>query len=155
MPSNEFQFGSGTDYTIHLWVYPTAFTDYQHLFNTGVYNANQVSVRLNPSGKIEVFCGNGAVFFITGSSSLSTNTWAHIAVTRSGTTTRVFLNGTQDVSSTTTYSVDAGNAYIGHLNNSGSNVFPCLGYLDDVEVYKAKAVWTSNFTPRTYANPNS
>ena len=79
------------------------------------------------------------------------NTWYHVAVTRSGSSFKVFLNGTQVG---TTYT-QAGTLYAGTLNYIGSLNYTAVsgtpfrqmnGYIDDVRITKGVARYTANFT---------
>jgi hypothetical protein len=82
------------------------------------------------------------------------NNWNHIAITRSGNSVRMFLNGTQQGSTYTTsasYGSASSNFIIG-VNNDGTG--PLNGYIDDLRITNGYARYTSNFTPPTAAFPN-
>lgn len=84
----------------------------------------------------------------------STGTWYHLALTWDGSTYRVFLNGTLDMSvSSATGLYSSSGMYIGTWGN-GLNDFN--GYIDEFRVVNGTAVWTSNFTPPTvsYTDPD-
>ena len=80
----------------------------------------------------------------------TTGTWTHIAITRSGTTARMFYDGTQVASATTAHDFVDAAFYIGQ--DGGSNAF--IGYIDDLRITKGYARYTANFTPPTAAFPN-
>jgi hypothetical protein len=87
---------------------------------------------------------------ITSSETLSANTWYHIALCRSETSTKLFLNGTQ-VGSTYSDShnyVDSGQTYLGR--SSFGDEFPTNGFIDEIRFSKM-ARYTSNFTAPTAA----
>jgi len=70
----------------------------------------------------------------------------HIAVTRLGTSLRIFINGTQ-LSSTVTNSTNWGAiTRIGAIDSGGSQNF--LGYIDDLRITRF-ARYTANFTAPT------
>ena len=77
------------------------------------------------------------------------NTWHHIALSRSGTSTRLFLDGVQ-VGSTYT---DSNNYLVGAsrpiFGASGFNTADVnyLGYIDDFRITRGYARYTSTFTP--------
>jgi hypothetical protein len=86
---------------------------------------------------------NGNFLGNTGSNILSPNTWHHIAYTRSGTTGRVFVDGTlrltvTDSKSYTGYVQD----HLAALNRS----LPFGMYFQDIRFYVGTAKYTSNFT---------
>jgi hypothetical protein len=73
--------------------------------------------------------------------------WHHIAITRTGTSFRVFFDGVQQGSSPYTDSTNyngAGTLRIG----SGANG-ELQGYLSNVRILKGTALYTANFTPPT------
>jgi hypothetical protein len=80
------------------------------------------------------------------------NTWYHIAVSRSGTNTRLFVNGTQEgstYSDSTNYLTNTTEMRIGQNFDAG---FPdnVNGYLDEIRVSNT-ARYTTTFTPATTA----
>ena len=143
VPSNAaFTFGTG-DFTIEMFVYPTtsqpAFSRY---FGTGV-STGDIVVDQQSSGTTPTINDNSTVF-ITSSIALTLNAWNHLAVTRSGTSLKMFVNGV--VSGTATNSTNftcSGNAIIG--KNNSSAVYN-TGYFSNVRVVKGVAVYTNNFT---------
>jgi len=82
---------------------------------------------------------------------LSANTWYHIAVTRSGSTFRSFVNGVVDRTFTSSSAIytDATIPYnIGRVAYL-SGTFFFNGYMDDYRVTKGYARYTAAFTPPT------
>jgi hypothetical protein len=85
---------------------------------------------------------------ITGTSALPlNNTWYHIAVSRSGTSTKMFVNGTQVGSTwTDTTNYIAAPLYLGARYDGA---IPFHGYIDDVRISKGIARYTTTFTAPT------
>ncbi|MDP6583130.1 MAG: LamG domain-containing protein [Anaerolineales bacterium] len=83
---------------------------------------------------------------------LSNNTWYHAAVTRQGSTWRMFLNGSLEDSMTLNSNVtDSGSTTrLGCVGPSNTNYLN--GYIDDFRITKGLARYTSNFTPPTSAH---
>jgi hypothetical protein len=86
--------------------------------------------------------------------SLSVNTWYHLAITRSGTTIRFFVDGVQKGTNkflTGTIHNCSDAVRIGTLSANGavltSNTIDA--YLDEVRISVGTPRWTSNFTPET------
>jgi hypothetical protein len=107
--------------------------------------------------------GNAIQFYFNGPQLLNysytvsnlLNTWTHVAITRSGTTVRMFLNGTLVASGTSSASPDLSGLGLGkQLNNSIYHGY-FNGYIDEFRVTKGVARYTANFTPATSAFPNS
>jgi hypothetical protein len=99
--------------------------------------------------------GNAAIPIVMSASSISTLTWYHVAVTYDGTTTRLFVNGTSQSTSTntpvrpTTYNL----TYVGYITSADASYFN--GYIDDLRVTQGLARYTQNFTPPTAPLPTS
>ena len=137
------------DFTLDLWFYlnSTAGTisiiDFRPGGTNGLYpliyiSSNTIRFYVNSADRI------------TGSTSLQTGRWYHLALTRSGTSTKLFINGTKEGSTYTDsndYIVGTGNRPIVCADcNGGSNL---NGYIDEFRLSKGIARWTSDFTPPT------
>jgi hypothetical protein len=148
--SAAFAFGTG-DYTIEFQIYPTAPGNGQYLYDsrpqlgTGQYPV----IYMSSSANIVVEINETTV--ITGTAPTA-NTWTHIAVCRSGTSTRLFLNGTQ-AGSTFTGSNNLVNGTnrpaICQFGNNIANPNGLIGYMDEIRVTKGVARYTANFTAPT------
>jgi hypothetical protein len=144
------------DFTIEMWVYPSRITSYQVLFDTsaaGSAGANMTEFWINNSGYVEYYA-RGSIL-LTGATVLSTNTWYHIALTKQGSTQRLFINGTLDASTTSATQPNTGYSwYIGdRQSGAGSGQYPLQGYIDDLRITNGTARYTSNFTAPTAALP--
>jgi len=153
----DYQMGSG-DFTLEWWQYLatiSALTEPFDLRDT----ANQVAptVYCQATGVIKYFVSN-TDRITSSANAVAVNTWQHIALTRSGTSTKLFVDGTQ-VGSTYTDSnnynasstMTIGNAHVGGVPvSSASNP----GYIDEVRVTKGVARYASNFTPPSTPFPD-
>jgi len=149
IPSNILPLTLGTgDFTIEFWVYFTVGTtasrgliDWRPASTEGVYPA----ILTNASSAIIFYVSSATR--ITGGT-LSAATWTHIAVCRSVTSTRLFINGTQSGSTYTdsnNYLGPALRPMIGATGfSSGGSAFD--GYMDDLRITRF-ARYTANFTP--------
>ena len=92
--------------------------------------------------------GSGASYRITSDDSLSANTWYHVAVCKSGSSTKMFIDGTQTGSTFTdnvTY-INTGRTLIGAEVSFGSGIDEFFnGYIDEFRISNM-ARYTSNFT---------
>jgi hypothetical protein len=148
-------FGSG-DFTFEFWIYITAHTtsDARPLGNNTSWAANAWSLHSDHGAHNEKFSfwvnnySSSAVMLVSTSSSV-TNTWTHVAVTRSGNTWRMFINGTQEASQTSSAAIDGGSTDDILIGGSGAANEYINGYMSNVRVVKGRAVYTSNFTPPT------
>jgi len=147
--------GTG-DFTWEMWVYPittpsgTGTSSNQFLFGYRSGNDTSPYLTLNSgsggTNPIILFSGDTTNFLSTTFPAL--NNWHHIAITRSGTALKMFLNGAV-VSSTTnsTNFSDASTRYIGAINGGTTYYFP--GYISNLRIVKGTAVYTAAFTPPT------
>lgn len=140
-----FVFGTG-DFTIEFWVYFNNFTSGPILLDWRAGGANGAfpTVYVTAGGVLTYFANSSDR--IT-SSALSTATWYHVSVCRSGTSTRMFVNGTQagsTYSDVTNYSVNTNGPSIGNPGGVALN-----GFMSNIRIVKGVCVYTGAFTPST------
>lgn len=150
-----FVFGTG-NWTIETWVNASVIRA-QRIYDSRPTSTNgaYVAISMNASGKFD-YTANSAIR-ITGTTTPTTGTWYHVAVCRSGTSTRLFVNGVQEgvtYTDSTNYIVAAGRPFIG-ADSFSAGATPWSGYMDDFRVTKGYARYTANFTPPTAAFPNN
>jgi len=143
-----FVFGTG-DFTIELWTYVTDFSYYPTFadFRSAGSTGNGPNLYCNNGGTL-LYDTNGTTQ-ISGST-LSTNTWYHIALCRIGTATKLYLNGTQVGSTytdTTNYVCGSTGPHI--LINCNSNSGSVVGNTTNIRIVKGVGVYTGTFTPST------
>ena len=140
-------FGTG-DFTLEAWIYPTATT------REFIISARQIASTGNPADTANVFriengkleWSNGTAW-ATASTTVTTNTWHHAAVSRSSGTLKIFLDGVEDYSATQTVNMDENRPlHIGAIVPTSSDTFQ--GYIDEVRVSNT-ARYTAGFTPPT------
>jgi hypothetical protein len=102
-------------------------------------SANTLSVYVNSAS---------GSYIINGTSNVKTSAWIHVALTRAGNNTKLFINGTQEGSTYTSgYTITAGDSlYIGGGFYAPSTR-TITGYIDDLRITKGYARYTANFTP--------
>jgi hypothetical protein len=150
--SQEFNFGTG-DFTIELWVNP---------INQGGHGSsnNDCLIDFRPGangvyGTLYIFNNGTGIYWHVNSANritggvISNSVWTHIAVCRSNSNTKLFINGTQSGSTyadTNNYLVCP--MMIGQFND-GVGAGNLNGYLDDIRITKGYARYTANFTAPT------
>jgi hypothetical protein len=134
-------------FTIDFWLRINATGTQYYLFDSGG-SGSGMSIR-KTAGNVIVF-RTGGIDRITGTTALTTGQWYHIALARSGTSTKLFLNGTQE-GSTYTDSNSYGANDITRLGRSETDTDPLVGWLDEFRVLSGKADFTANFTAPTSA----
>jgi hypothetical protein len=151
----EFNFAS-SDFTIEAWIRPSSVTGTRVIFSkrasTAIYGGLVFFVNGNLLGFSATNNGSSwGVDFNSGSSTLSINTWYHVAVTRNNNTFRIFLNGIEVGSQTINsfiISTNAHNVVIGAGGAIGGEEF--FGYIDDLRITKNIALYqTGYFIPPT------
>jgi hypothetical protein len=87
-----------SDFTISAWVNPSANTAWSRVFDFGTGTGDYMFLTLNAGGGPLRFAittsGGGGEQQINGPGELPLNTWSHVAVTLSGTTGTLYVNGT-------------------------------------------------------------
>lgn len=142
------------NFTIEFWTYINQHKTYIELLdarpNTDISSPEPVLYTDGPG--ILYYYVNGQDRIIS-SSSIPSNAWIHIALTKQGTSTRLFVNGVQTGS---TYSDSVNYTHtsyrIGSARNGSSSDatnYSLNGYISNLRVTKGLAVYTSNFTPPT------
>jgi len=148
--SSNLTLGTG-DFTIEAWIYPINWTN----SSASVVRGNGV-VNSPAFAKVDAtaffgIANEGVAWIISDAALPTVNSWSHVAVTRSGTTVKIFINGVQS-GSTATSSVNFTNPIRTIGTNSGSDAF-FTGYISNVRVLKGTALYTTTFTPPTQMFP--
>lgn len=151
--SSEFNFGAG-DFTVRARVRISSFSGVNHIVNvwspTGVagdcawlfYVASSTQVGLH-FRDVDGTTYHSQNFTV---STLSTNTWYHIEVTRSGSSFRCFINGTQEGGTITNSATMRSPTTIFTVGSLTAVPNYLTGYVSEIEVYKGVALHTSGFT---------
>jgi hypothetical protein len=150
-----FDFGSG-DFTIEAWINPSVVSGYNAVVGTtaGPYNAEGWGIYVT-SGQLSfnVYSNTSTATFIITGGTITLNSYSHIAVTRSGSTIRSFINGTLVTSGSLSGALVTTNAYSKFLRvgfqSYTDGVFDYAGFIDDLRITKGVARYTANFTPPT------
>jgi hypothetical protein len=138
------------DFTVEFWAYAATVDANEHITIQAWNTANGWLANMNGSKFNFNFKGSQA----SGTTTVSSGQWYHVAATRSGSTIRLFVNGTQEGTATNSTAANMGTLpmYIG-AGQGGTGEF-WNGYIDDLRVTAGLARYTANFTPPTAAFPN-
>jgi len=143
----DFAFGTG-DFTIEFWMYLTGGGDYLYDSRPNGTNSGAYPTIYVNNGPLKLAFMNTATERITGTTTLTTSVWHHVAVSRTGTSTRMFLNGVQEgatyTDSTNYINGTARPIIFGNGFNTTSSM---PGNIDDVRVTKGFCRYTATFTP--------
>lgn len=150
--NNYFNFSTG-NYTIEAWIRLGLTGTQRAIVDTRGGGGVGVLFYVTSGNVLAAF--DGTTTYLTGSTTLSSLTWYHVAITRSGTITALWLNGTAEgiISNDTRNNINgSGGTLIGR--QFGSTVNDWYGYMDDIRITKGVARYTLAFTPPTLAFPN-
>jgi hypothetical protein len=137
------------DYCIECFFYTNTTTTYACLYSDEASGTGATILLNNGSnnGQITTF-GFGASNFASTTTGLNNNAWHHVAITLSGTTLRLFIDGVLEntllsvpVPGTTTSTVRVGTSFF-----SGRDFG---GYISNFRIVVGSPVYTSTFTPPT------
>ena len=149
--SADIEIGSN-DYTVEFWAIfskVTSSTDYEEIVNKGypfqIYrntSNNQVALAVD---------SNTSTYEInTSFGTAEPGHWHHIAVSRSGDTTKAFLNGIGGLSSTSNTSIDdVSTAFTIGTYGASTGSYQFRGVISNVRVVIGTALYTADFTPPT------
>jgi hypothetical protein len=153
MPSSSnFDFGSG-DFTIESWIYVSSYVSSSAIISKGL--TAPFLIYLGGEYEIAFYSStNGSSWAVADlriATSAATNTWHHIAVTRSGSTVRTFFNGVLANSTTLTGAVfsNSTDVSVGRYTNTFD------GYIQDLRVTKGVARYTASFSVPTAPFPTN
>ena len=144
------------DYTVEAWIYSTSFATAQTIFQINGNNNTFAGCRLDigTTGTLTLLVSlNGTSHAINATSTLTitTNTWTHVAVVRSGGTIYVFANGRLYTSGATNAlnplmpaSLTRIGALLGAVGATTSQYF--VGRMSDIRVTQAARYTSPGFT---------
>ena len=141
--------GTASDFTTEAWIYPTAGSAYQTIFDfrsTAIETA--IFVGINTSNQVYLYV-NGAIT-ITTSVSLMLNTWSHVALVRYNGTTKIYVNGASSGSAWVDIN-NYGSSNPLHVGADYSGAYGFTGYIDDIRITKGLGRYTGVYVPPTSA----
>jgi hypothetical protein len=149
-----FNFGTG-DFTVEAWIYSSTIAAGQGvIFGRQEATTNAVFQFRRNSDKIELIVratGGGGLVTLTSSTSITTNSWVHVAAVRSSGTATIYINGVASGSISAGTNTDPSVARpftIGVLDDTSLTGY-FSGYISNARIIKGTALYTGNFTPPT------
>jgi len=146
--SNSTDFDFTGDFTIAAWVYRTGSTGYDSIIaitdsgNDGLCSIGTTRLLLRTAA--------GGAVVDTSSYTIPTKRWTHVALTRSGSDIKLFLNGKAVVSATSSATISEGNLNIeGRIGSrvNSANIGYLYANIADLYVKNGTADYTADFTP--------
>ena len=150
---DDFQFASGSDFTIEAWVNASHFNSNSTIAatwdQTGAANGDQWLLAISDAGLLRFAWSPERTddYWITGGT-ITKDTWHHVALTRSGNTFRIFLDGTQTATGTNS-STNSSNSFLQIGRYAEVSTSYWYGYISNFRICKGHAVYKKAFTPPT------
>ena len=147
---NALSFGTG-DFTIEVWVYPTAVpTGYSPVFDARTNNTAVPWIvgMITSGGVLKAVFYDGIVRTGTAPTTIQLHTWTHLAWTRTNSTLRIFVNGQIDLTSSNhiiSMNAQGTNQLIGKLWDGTGYIYQ--GFMSNLRVVKGTSLYTGNFNP--------
>jgi hypothetical protein len=147
----DFQLGTG-DFTVEWFQYQlTGSGANQRIFSIGSYPTTSIAISQEGSDTSKTFYA-----WLSGANAIAsglnlTNAWIHFAITRSGTSLRVFQNGTQigtTLSNSTNFNNNTQAFQIGNESTQSATA-AFNGYITNFHWVKGTALYTANFSRPT------
>jgi hypothetical protein len=145
------------DFTIECWIYRAVSGVFHTLLGQGDDGGaalGRLSFTVRDTNKLSIFFASTVNLSLIGATSIALQTWTHVALVRSGSVFRIFINGVLDAEGSSSQAVyTSANSFIARSFNSASPL-SFNGHLDDLRVTSGVARYTANFTPPALAFPN-
>ena len=141
------------DFTIEAWIYQTSDNGLNKtIFSNWAAGVGSYQFYIRTNNRLiwQIYTQNSAD---SADLAISLNTWTHVAISRSGTTVRTFINGVLKETQTGVTNSAAGTASEPSIGATpaGAEFFP--GYISNLRITKRIALYTANFTPSTIPLP--
>jgi hypothetical protein len=147
---------SGSTWTIEFWMYslatPTSGNQCRLLMAGANGDAAGWDISYDNTGYLGFFrpYGGSPVGIQTPASTISLNTWYHVAFVCNAGSARIYINGTQVAGPVTiTLPTSASQTLRIGYDDVGTVNFQYNGYLSNIRLVKGVAVYTGTFTPPT------
>ena len=156
--SADFNFGVG-DFTIEAWVRLNATGQFNEIANQDANSSRGWQYGITSGNKLRLY-GFISTWQQLGISttSLTTGQWYHCAVTREGTSFRIFLDGVLEDTTVISGAILDENSNlleVGHnVLSTGAHRY-MNGWIDDLRITKGLARYTATFTPPSAQLPNT
>ena len=138
------------DFTIECWIYKTENASSESIFTIGPSTTSGAGlIFYSPNNKLSFYTGQGNA--VTSDPDVfPLNQWVHVAVVRSSSTLKLYVNGTLKTSTTWSTSLNPSGGQVAYIGKwiDGIN-FYFNGAISNLRVLNGTALYSSNFTPST------
>ena len=150
-PTSNAAYKFSGDFTVECWVYQTAAAQAGGSFiiqtASAAGSSAGIGVALYPGGGVSVYIA-GSWYGRTSASITPLNSWIHIALTRSGSSCTVWVNGVSSGTFTNSTNFSDGYCTVATAVSAAASLW-VTGYISDLRVNNTTALYTVGFTPPT------
>lgn len=143
IPWNPYLYNQTKPYTVEFWFYPTY--NYNRQYVLGRNGGNFFNLKWDGSATKIAVDKQGVGIQITASQTCALNAWHHVAMTYDGTTTTLWINGTNAGTTSGTGGDSNTVMTIGYYAAISTSSF--RGYIEDFRWTQGLARYTVDFTP--------
>ena len=149
--SNDWNYSTG-DFTVEFWYYFNSLPDsdgqffYSQRVDGGNYN---FIFATNTKWEFDSYESSSQGPKLTFTTAHNLSTWNHLAVTRSGNTFRLFVNGVESAIQTNSDNLPDLSAVLEIGRWTGGPSRYVTGHISNFRILKGTALYTKNFTPPT------
>jgi hypothetical protein len=135
-----------TNLTVECWIHPTFISGTEKAIASKIEGSTGWVLELDLIGRLSLTIYTGSLIQQIGTTFISLDQWTHVAVSKEGSTWRLFVNGNLDRTFT------AGNALANTSDlrissrSDGINSY-FIGYIDDFRFTTGVCRYTADFTP--------
>ena len=136
------------DFTVEFWFYTTNASTRMDPYSS--YTASTgfgITLSQTSAGTISTYKGN-TITNASGTGKFKANVWNHLAVSRSGSSLKIFING-EVVHTNASDSTDYNGTASLYIGAAGNQSLEFSGSIADARFVKGTAVYTAEFTPPT------
>jgi hypothetical protein len=145
--SPNFDFGTG-NFTIEMWInFANVTSTWQAIISRAYIITGGWRLYKNDANNQLRWYNSGTPLISTTGSTLSSNTWGHVAVVRNNGTTTIYIDGVNRGSAADSTNYNPGNYAVEIGKGVVTSEYPVTGYIDDLRITKGYARYNGNFTP--------
>ncbi len=151
--NSAFALETSTTWTLELWVYfiPASMGVRSGIIANRPFGATTTTgwiLNKSVTDSLRFAYVNNATELVSADNTIAVNTWYHVAITRSGTSHVMYINGVQAVTATISGGTTSSAALIIGQEGASGNI-GLRGYISNLRICNGTVVYNSNFTPST------
>jgi hypothetical protein len=153
--SSDWDFGTN-NFTMEFWVnFDHIHTSHPGFGLLGQWASSSSRWSIYQSNSVvKFYCNSPEIADFPTATSFQPHRWYHLALERSGTTFRWYVDGTIDATVTDGDALPAVSSVLGIANNRDGNYNELKGYMDEIRISNTARYGGTSFTPSTTAFSN-